>query len=228
MALTLYYHPLSSFCHKVLVALYENATPFTAKIVDLADETSRAGLLALWPGGKFPVLHDEGRDQTVPETTIIIEYLDRHYPGPRALLPTAESQRLEARLWDRIFDLYVQVPMQKIVADRLRPDGERDPRGVTDATAALGIAYGMIEQRMAGRTWVAGEDFSIADCAAAPALFYAGIVAPFAATHPQVAAYFERLVARPSFRRVLAEARPYFRFFPFKDAVPARFLDDTR
>jgi glutathione S-transferase len=227
MALTLYYHPLSSFCHKVLVALYENATPFTAKIVDLADETSRAGLLALWPVGKFPVLRDEGRDQTVPETTIIIEYLDRHYPGKRPLLPTQEGQRLDARLWDRIFDLYVQVPMQKIVADRLRPDGERDPRGVADAIAALGTAYGMIEQRMAERTWAAGEDFSIADCAAAPALFYAGIVAPFAGTHPRVAAYFERLVARPSFSRVLAEAQPYFRFFPFKDAMPARFIDDA-
>jgi glutathione S-transferase len=226
MALTLYYHPLSSFCHKVLVALYENATPFTAKIVDLADETSRAGLLALWPIGKFPVLRDEGRDQTVPETTIIIEYLNRHYPGTRALLPTEEGQRLEARLWDRIFDLYVQVPMQKIVADRLRPDGERDPRGVAEATTALGTAYGMIERRMAERTWAAGDDFSVADCAAAPALFYAGIVAPFADRHPQVAAYFERLVARPSFRRVLAEARPYFRLFPFKDVMPARFLDD--
>jgi glutathione S-transferase len=114
--------------------------------------------------------------------------------------------------------------MQKIVGDRLRSDGERDPRGVADAQAALATAYGMLDRRMAGRTWVVGETFTLADCAAAPALFYAGIVAPFSPAYPNVTAYFERLLARPSFKRTLAEARPYFKFFPFKDAMPARLL----
>jgi glutathione S-transferase len=225
MTLALYFHPLASFCHKVLLALYENATPFTGHVVDLMDADSRARFFALWPLGKMPVLRDERMDRTLPETTIIIEYLDRHYPGPQALLPEEESERLDARLWDRFFDLHVQAPMQKIVTDRLRPDAEHDPRGVAEARAALGTAYDVIEQRMAHRSWAIGERFSIADCAAAPALFYAGIVAPFSDTHPHVAAYFERLARRPSFERVIAEARPYFRLFPFEDSIPARFRD---
>jgi glutathione S-transferase len=225
MTLTLYYHPLASFCHKVLAALYENGTPFAGHIVELMDEGAAARFLAIWPVGKIPVLRDEARDRTVPETSIIIEYLDRHYPGPRPLLPPAEAERLEARLWDRFFDLYVQAPMQRIVLDRLRPEGERDPRGVEDARAALRVAYGMVERQVAGRTWAVGEGFGLADCAAAPALFYAGIVEPFGDAHPHVAAYFERLLARPSFRRVLAEARPYFPNFPFSDRMPPRFLD---
>lgn len=224
VAVTLYYHPLASFCHKVLMALYENGTPFAGEIVNLMDKDSSARLRAIWPLGRFPVLRDEGRDRTLPETTVIIEYLDLHYPGAHRLLPENEDQRLDARLWDRFFDLYVQEPMQKIVADRLRPADEHDPRGVADARAALRIAYDMIERQMAGRTWAIGETFSVADCAAAPALFYAGIVAPFSDTHPHVAVYFERLVGRPSFQRVLAEARPYFPLFPFKDSIPARFL----
>ena len=228
MSLTLYYHPLASFCHKVLVALYENATPFTAEIVDLMDEGAAARFLAVWPVGKIPVLRDDARDRTVPETSIIIEYLDRLYPGASPLLPPEEPDRLEARLWDRFFDLYVQVPMQRIVLDRLRPEGERDPRGVAEARAALRTAYAMIEQRMAARTWVVGDRFGLVECAAAPALFYAGIVEPFAEGHPRTAAYFERLLARPSFARVLDEARPYFPSFPYRDldagAVPRRRL----
>jgi glutathione S-transferase len=225
MTLALYFHPLASFCHKVLLALYENGTPFTGHVVDLMDADSRARFVALWPLGKMPVLRDERLDRTLPETTIIIEHLDRHYPGPHPLLPEDESERLDARLWDRFFDLHVQAPMQKIVTDRLRPDGEHDPRGVAEARAALGTAYDVIEQRMADRTWAVGERFSIADCAAAPALFYAGIVAPFSDTHPHVAAYFERLARRPSFERVIEGARPYFRLFPFADVIPARFRD---
>jgi len=227
MSLTLYYHPLASFCHKVLVALYENGTPFTPEIVDLMDEGAAARFLAVWPVGKIPVLRDEARDRTVPETSIIIEYLDSHYPGPGPLLPPGEPDRLDARLWDRFFDLYVQAPMQRIVVDRLRPEGERDPRGVTEARAALRTAYGMIERRVAERTWVVGDRFGLAECAAAPALFYAGIVEPFADGHPHTAAYFERLLARPSFARVLAEARPYFPNFPYRDRMPARFLEAT-
>jgi glutathione S-transferase len=225
MSLTLYYHPLASFCHKVLIALYEAETPFTPHLVDLMAADARARFLDLWPVGKIPVLRDEARDRTVPETTIIIEYLDRHYPGQRRLLPEDDEARLEARLWDRFFDGYVHAPMQAIVGDRLRPEEARDPTGVANARATLAVAYGMIEERMAKRTWAVGEDFSLADCAAAPALFYAGIIAPFPAGHAFLAAYFERLAARPSFARVLAEARPYFPMFPFKDDMPARFLE---
>lgn len=223
MPLTLCYHPLASFCHKVLIALYEAQTPFAPQLIDLMDGDAKARFLDLWPVGKIPVLRDDARDKTVPETTIIIEYLDRHYPGSRRLLPADEDARLEARLWDRFFDLYVHAPMQAIVGDRLRPEEARDPTGVAAAKATLAVAYGMIEKRMAERTWAAGGDFSLADCAAAPALFYAGIVAPFPPGHASLAAYFERLVARPSFARVLAEARPYFAMFPFKDDMPARF-----
>lgn len=224
MSLTLYLHPLASYCHKVLIALYENGTPFTGEIVDLGNEAASAEFRDMWPVGKIPVLHDGAAGRVIPETSVIIEYLDRHYPGPRPLLPADADERLEARLWDRFFDLYVHAPMQKIVTDRLRPEGAGDANGVAEAKATLATAYGMIERRMAGRTWAGGAAFGIADCAAAPSLFYAGIVAPFADGHPETAAYFERLVARPSFRRVLAEARPYFGFFPYKDAIPARFL----
>ena len=224
MALTLYFHPLASFCHKVLIALYENETPFTGRIVDLADKDASAALLDLWPLAKIPVLHDDSRRRTIPETSIIIEYLEQHYPGARPLLPREAAECLEARLWDRFFDLYVQVPMQKVVTDRLRADGEHDPRGVADARSTLGTAYDMIERRMSDRTWAVGESFTLADCAAAPALFYAAIVVPFPETHACLAAYAARLVDRPSVKRVIAEARPYFHLFPFKDAIPARFL----
>jgi glutathione S-transferase len=224
MALALYYHPLASFCHKVLIALYENATPFAPHIVDLADQDASAGFLRLWPVGKIPVLHDEVPNRIIPETTIIIEYLDRHYRGQQAFFPEDEAQNLDARLWDRFFDFYLQLPMQKIVTDRLRPAGEGDRRGVADAKESLAMAYRMIEERMADRPWAAGETFSIADCAAAPALFYAGIVAPFPVAHGNLAAYFERLLARPSFRRVIAEAQPYFELFPFKNSIPQRFF----
>jgi glutathione S-transferase len=224
MSLTLYYHPLASFCHTVLIALYESGTPFEARIVDLMDDAAAARFLDLWPVGKIPVLRDEARDRTVPETTIIIEYLDEHYPGPRPMLPADVAARLDARLWDRFFDLYVQVPMQKIVTDRLRPDSERDARGVADAEAALKVAYDMLEQHMAERDWAAGDSFGLADCAAAPALFYADIVVPFAATHPKAANYFERLLQRPSVARTFVEAQPYLHMFPLKERIPARFL----
>lgn len=224
MPLTLYLHPLSSFCHKVLTALYEKDIPFTPHIVDFPDAEARARYLNLWPIGKIPLLRDEAADRTLPETTIIIEYLEQRFSNARPLFPRDEDARLQARLWDRFFDLYIHVPMQKIVADRLRPEGEKDARGVAEARATLKTAYDMIERQLAGKQWVLGEDFTIADCAASPALFYSSIVAPFAQTHPNVSAYFERLLARPSFKRVLKEARPYFHLYPFKDDMPARFL----
>lgn len=228
MALTFYFHPLSSYCHKVLLALYENGTPFDGRTVDLGDADERARYRELSPMLKIPVLRDEAAGRTVIETSIIIEYLDRHHPGPRALFPREEAQALEARLWDRVFDAYVMTPMGKIVGDRLRGEGEHDPRGVAEAKATLGQAYDMIERQLAGRTWAIGEAFTVADCAAAPALFYAATLVPFETTHPNIAAYFERLVARPSFGRVLAEAQPWFRYYPYREALPARFLGEER
>jgi glutathione S-transferase len=230
MVLKLYYHPLSSFCHKVLIALYENDAPFAGEIVDLGNKGAHERFFGLWPIGKMPLLHDESLERTVPGSSIIIEYLDRHYPGPCTFLPKEDAPCLEARLWDRFFDHYVQFPMQKIVTDRLRAEGEHDPRGVAEARATLETAYGMLEKHVADKTWAIGETFGLADCAAAPALFFADIVEPFASAHPMVAAYFERLLARASFKRVIAEARPYFKLFPYKDAIPARFLgaDEVR
>ncbi|MEO5324866.1 glutathione S-transferase family protein [Mesorhizobium sp. CC13] len=222
--LTLYIHPLASFCHKVLIAFYENGTDFRPVTVDLGDPGSAAQLMEKWPVGKIPVLHDAARDRVVPETSIIIEYVQRHYPGPVQLLPAVEDRCLDARLWDRFFDLHVGVPMQKIVTDRLRPDGGNDAIGVADARRALDTAYAVIETQLEGRTWATGDAFTIADCAAAPVLFFASIVHPFGGGQDKLAAYFERLVARPSIRRVIAEARPYFPLFPYREAMPQRFL----
>ena len=226
MTLTLYLHPLASFCHKVLIALYENGTEFNQVIVDLGDPGETAALTAKWPVGKIPVLHDGARDRVLPETSIIIEYLQQHYPGPVTLLPTEAERQLDARLWERFFDLYVSVPMQKIVTDRIRPEGGNDPVGVADARRTLDTAYQMIESQLAGKSWATGEDFTIADCSATPGLFYASIVQPFASSQRNLAAYFERLIARPSVQRTLAEARPYFHYFPYREAMPERFVHD--
>lgn len=183
MSLTLYFHPLSSFCQKVLIALYENGTPFVPQIVDLADDASRAAFLKIWPIGKFPVLRDDARDQTVPESGIIIEYLDQHHPGRTPLVPADADLAWRTRLRDRFYDLYVNAPMQKIVTDRLRPAGHTDPHGVEQARTQLQVAYGLIEEEMAGKTWAMGDAFGMADCAAAPALFYADLVLPFGDAH---------------------------------------------
>jgi glutathione S-transferase len=214
MSLKLYFHPLASFCHKVLIALYENDTPFTANKVDLSDADERAALLKLWPIGKFPVLHDAAREQTIPESTIIIEYLDRYYPGTTRFVPADAERAWQTRLRDRFYDAYVHEPMQKIVGDRLRPENRKDPHGVEEARNRLRTSYGMIEKEMATRNWAMGEDFSLADCAAAPSLFFANEVTPFGDDHPNVAAYLGRLKARPSYARVLKEAEPYFAMFP--------------
>lgn len=225
MSLILYSHPLASFCHKALTALYEAETEFEALMVDLSDPGDHAKFLDLWPVGKMPVLRDSARDRTIPESSIIVEYLDQHYPGVRPMLPADPQTRLDARLWDRFFDLHVQDPMQRIVFDRIRPEEKRDAMTVADAEQRLVTAYDMIEKRMKGRIWVAGDDFSLADCAAGPALFFASIIVPFAFNQTALRAYFERLVERPSFQRVLIEAQPYFQFFPFCDKMPEHFLN---
>jgi glutathione S-transferase len=214
MSLTLHFHPLASFCWKALIALYENDTPFTANSVDLGNPAERAALLKLWPLGKFPVLRDEARNQTVPESSVIIEYLGRYHPGRTKFIPDDPELALQTRLRDRFYDLYVHLPMQKMVGDRLRPPGNNDPFGVEEARARIESCYGMIDKEVAKRNWAMGEAFTLADCAAAPALFYGNMVVPFGDSHTNLAAYFERLKARPSFARVLKEAEPYFAMFP--------------
>ncbi|MGD9882984.1 MAG: glutathione S-transferase family protein [Reyranella sp.] len=214
MTLRLHFHPLSSYCHKVLIALYENETPFEKEIVDLGNEASAAAFRKLSPAGKMPVLRDEARSETVPESSIIIEYLGRHYPGRIALIPGDADIALRTRLADRFYDCYVHDPVQRIVGDRLRPAGKGDPFGVETEKARLRRAYDLINQDMASRSWAVGEVFTLADCAAAAPLFYAGKLVPFADSHRNLAAYFERLTRRPSYARVLEEARPYLSMFP--------------
>lgn len=214
MSFVLHYHPLASFCHKVLIALYENEVPFVPQLVDLGDPAQRAGFLRVWPIGKFPVLCDEVREKTIPESSIIIEYLQQYYPGKVKLIPEAVDDARETRLLDRFFDLYVHEPMQKIVTDRLRPVGSDDPHGVEHARKVMRTAFDMLEKDMVHRTWAAGESFGLADCAAAPALFYANKVMPIADHHPHLARYLDRLMQRPSYARVLIEAQPYFAMFP--------------
>jgi glutathione S-transferase len=214
MSLTLHFHPLASFCWKPLIALYENDIPFTPNLVDLGDPAERAALVKLWGIGKFPVLRDDARNETVPESSIIVEYLDRHYRGRTRFIPDDSGLALQTRLRDRFYDLYVHLPMQKIMIDRLRPAGKQDPHGVEEARAQLRTSYAMIEQQMAKGVWAMGEDFSLADCAAAPSLFYGSMVVPFDETQKNLAAYFELLKARPSFARVRTEAEPYFQMVP--------------
>lgn len=216
MSLKLYFHPLASFCHKVLIAFYENDISFEPIIVDLADETSGAAFKVVWPMAKMPVLHDEERDRVVAESTIIIEYLDAYYPGGTRFVPEDGDHAWQVRMWDRFFDHYVQEPMQKVVTDRLRPEGRNDTYGVEQARTQLQEAYRMLDEQLASKTWVIGDAFSLADCAAAPALFYASTVVPFEHLHRNLPAYLDRLMERPSYARVLKEAQPYFSLFPME------------
>jgi glutathione S-transferase len=214
MTLTLHFHPLASFCHKVLIALYENDTPFTPHVVDLGDATSRAAFEKLWPVAKMPVLVDDAAGRTIPESSIIIEYLAQHHPGPTTLIPADTDLARQMRLRDRFYDQYVHQQMQKIVGDRLRPKGMNDPFGVEDAKRMLTIAYGMVDQEMGAKTWAMGDAFTMADCAAAPALFFANKVFPLGDRHANASAYLKRLTERPSYARVLEEAQPYMHLVP--------------
>jgi glutathione S-transferase len=205
-------HPFASYCQKVLIALYENETPFTFRMLDKSDPSTFAEFEALWPLKRFPLLLDKGRP--IAEATIIIEYLGLHHPGPVRLIPDDRVAALEVRFIDRFFDNYVQTPMQTIVSDALRNAEARDAKGVADARAMLETAYGWLEQRMTNCEWSVGDRFSLADCAAAPALFYADWTHPISEGFPNVRAYRNRLNARPSFARAVDEARPYRSFFP--------------
>jgi glutathione S-transferase len=219
MLLTLYYHPLASFCHKVLIALYEHGIEFERRVINLADDAERAELQAIWPFGKFPVIRDHARKRDLAEATIIIEYLERYFATEPSLIPRDWDDALEARLWDRIFDNHVQQPLQQLVTDRMRgANGD-----MTKERSTLETAYRMLDRHMASRIWVAGRGFSMADCAAAPALFYVSTIQPFPNDHHHLRAYFDRLMERPSVHRVLEEAKPYFSFYPFAEGIPKKF-----
>ena len=211
MSSQLYGHPFSSYVQKVLIALYANDTPFELRMLSQDHPENLAEHAKLWPLKRMPLLVDDGRQ--VMEATIILEHLDVFHPGPVRLIPADPRAALDVRMIDRFFDNYVQTPMQKVVFDSIRSEGERDPRGVADARQMLDTAYGWLDQRMAEREWAAGA-FSLADCAAAPALFYADWVQPIGESCPNVRAYRRRLLAYPPFARAVDEARPYRAFFP--------------
>lgn len=208
--LKLYAHPFSSYSQKALVALYENATPFEYRV--LGDADAMRELEALWPMKRFPVLVDAGR--TVLEASTIVEHLDLHHPGPVRLVPDDRAAALEVRMLDRFFDNYVSTPQQKIVFDSLRPEASRDAYGVAEARAMLDTAYAWLERWMEGREWASGDGFSLADCGAAPFLFYADWTHPIGEAYANVRAYRRRLLERPSFARAVDEARPYRPLFP--------------
>ena len=212
MALQLYFHPFSSYCQKALVALYENAVPFEAQLLDGPDCEASRRLAQLWPMKRFPVLVDG--DRTIMEATCIIEYVGLRMPGPVRLIPDDPQAALEVRMMDRFFDNYVSTPQQKIVFNALRPEAARDAYSVGQAREMLDTAYAWLEKVMAHREWAAGDRFSLADCGAAPFLFYADWTHPIGDAHPHVAAYRQRLLARPSFARAVDEARPYRSYFP--------------
>ena len=210
MMMELFAHPFSSYCQKALIALYENDTPFTYRMLE--DEGVGEEFAALWPLKRFPILRDDGR--VVLETSIIIEHLHVRHPGPVKLIPDDPDLAVEVRMLDRIFDNYVMTPQGKFVFDSLRPEDRRDPHGVEEARQMLDAAYAWLDQRMEGRTWAVGETFTMADCAAAPSLFYADWTYPIPERHRHLKAYRARLLDRPSFARAVDEARPFRHYFP--------------
>ena len=214
MALKLYYHPLSSYCWKVLIALYEAGVPFEPELVDLGDPEARERFIRMTPLGKFPVLVDEEAGKGFPESSIIIEYLAIKNASAAKLIPADRDLALRVRLSDRFYDLHVHDKMQRIIGDRLRPADKKDAFGVEKLRNELEIALSLVDRDMGEGGWATGLTFTMADCAAAPALYYANQVAPFGDRHAGAARYLDRLIARPSFARVLAEAEPYFAMFP--------------
>ena len=210
MTLALYAHPFSSYSQKALVALYANHTAFEYR--SLEEAAHRHDLEVLWPIKRFPVLVDGER--TVVEATAIIEYLQLHHPGAMHLISADADAALDVRMLDRFFDNYVSTPQQKVVFDALCAETDRDPHGVRKARAMLETSYAWLDARMATRTWACGDDFSLADCGAAPFLFYADWTHAIEPRFANVRAYRERLLARPSFKRAVDEARPFRPYFP--------------
>jgi glutathione S-transferase len=208
--LTLYGHPISSFTWKVLIALYENGTPFEPVTVD---ESTYADFIAKWPMGKFPILLDSDRNKMITETSVIIEYLDTYYPGRTRFIPKDIDSALEVRRWDRVFD-HLNTTMSKVVIDNIRPDGQRDPYGVEEAKRIVQGIYTVVEAQLEDREFIASDGFSLADCSAAPALWYATRNVPLDGGFPRIAAYLDRSKARPSFDRALKESQPLFHLYP--------------
>jgi len=213
MSLELFLHPLSSYCHKVLIAFYENDIPFVVKRVD--DPEVAREYAALSPLKRFPILRDVGRGRVIPESTIIIEYLEAHFPGRVKLIPDDPELAWQVRLRDRFFDNYLHTPMQKFAAERLRPQAHKDAFGLEEARQMYVTALGEVEKEMTGKTWAMGDTFTMADCSAAPALYYGNrFYGPFRDTHPDALAYLDRLMARPSYARALEEAKPFMHMLP--------------
>jgi glutathione S-transferase len=218
VALTLHYHPLSSFCWKVLIALYEADVAFEPMLLaNLMEPENRAAFQAIWPIGKFPVLEDHATGSVVAESSTIIRWLARRYAAAAPLVPDDAELAWQVDLRDRVLDNYVHRPWQEIIGDRLRPAQSRDPLGVAQAREQIRTAFGYLEPLLAGGGWGVGPDFTLADCAALPALFYASQGVPLDA-FPNLAAYLERLKARPTIARVLQEAEPYFHMVPKEPA----------
>lgn len=207
----LYAHPFSSYCQKVLIALYEHGVDFDYRVVGQGEGAAEQ-LAALWPLGKFPVLVDAG--ETFLEASIIVEHVDRRYGGAAKLVPDAPDAALAVRTMDRVFDNYVMTPMQKLVGDALRPQDARDAFGTAEARRMLDTVYAWLDARLTPDSWAAGDSFTLADCAAAPSLFYADWAHPIPAELGRLRAYRARLLAHPSFARAVDEARPYRPFFP--------------
>ena len=211
MTLQLFGHPFSSYTWKVLIPLWANATPFEFRMVDPAHPDNGAELKRRWRFGQFPLLVDEGR--TVAESTCIIEHLDAHHPGPHRWIPDGELGR-RVRLLDRIFDQRVMTNMNAVVWDALRPQEERNPADRRVARERLNTAYDWLEEDLDEGPWAVGEQFTLADCAAAPSLFYADWVEEIGPARPRLAAYRARLLAHPAVARAVDEARPYRPYFP--------------
>tara|TARA_R110000868_G_scaffold266274_1_gene525312 strand:- start:202986 stop:203645 length:660 start_codon:yes stop_codon:yes gene_type:complete len=212
MTIGFYGHPFSSYCQKVLIAFYENDIAFEWHQITFDDPDNLAEFATLWPIQKMPVLVDDG--ETVIESTIAIEYLDLYHPGPVRMVPSDPKRALEARFMDRFFDNYVMTPQGQIVFNAIRNADKRDPYGVEQSRKLLNTAYGWLDDRMKDRTWAIGDEFSLADCAAAPSLFYADWTHPIDPKFKSVHAYRKRLLERPSFARCVDDARPYRDLFP--------------
>jgi glutathione S-transferase len=205
-------HPFSSYTWKALIAFYETRVPFEFRIIDGDHPRNVARLNKISPVGKFPAIVDGG--VSLSEASIVIDYLQDRYPGPAKLIPDEPAAALDVRLLDRFFDNYVMTPMQRIVGDFIRAPHERDAKTVAEAKDMLQRSYAWLDRRMAGRTYACGDDFTLADCAAAPSLFYADWVCEIPPELNALRAYRARLLARPSVKRCVDEARPYRHFFP--------------
>lgn len=216
--LKLYFHPLSSFCQKALIAFHEADTPFERVRVDLGDKAAREAYRQVWPMLRFPVLVDETRGETVAESACVIDFLDKA-SGEGRLISADPDLARRARMWDRLFDDHLQLPMQRIVADAMRPAGNRDPYGVDESMRKLDAAYGFFEERVPEAGWMVGDTFGLAECSAAPALFWADVVRPIPPACPRLHAYFDHLKSRPSVRRTYEEAEPWFQYYP-RDPKP--------